>query len=949
MKRQSTCFHTCLALFFLVVVHIPLYCFDLSFDFIPFDLLSHDSSKASERADKAKRLLLSSKEEDRYEGIHLLQSLIQESSFQRLPLDTQIHIIFLLSGGYEKIQQLNEQVLLLQQQLKRPELASYTVPMKAALIHAYLLQKDTKEADALLKQLLSLSYKALAPQDKKAIALACVMRDQTLFSMIREAKEHMSLGKFQKASFILEKVYSTLSFEPIPCQGSPLTRKHVSQEILFSLAECFLFLGKNSLALDTVSRLLNESADLPPTMKTQALFLKDVAQGFYPREEVIKLAICQPEYGTQCLLWLVQQSLFQPMIPLQVPELNSPYSSLIRQYIDATKALVQGDAPKACALFREKLPEALVHAHSFKKYYLEGYQEALWLRSLICFFAEQQDCFERTFIESENLCQILEEQQMVSRRVCFEALLLMYKRKPLTADSLTPSPQQIPHVISQSLLSLLSGMTLSPSTLSWSDQLFLHTAAVYTQSHEMIDPPVVTDNEQPIFQFFSTLVHLQDGSYDWQKRKGEIETLMTEDALKDARSKLIHTFLTHVIKAQKQEEILPLLRQFFDTSSGYTRRREALFDSFLLIPSPCDEKKQIAEELLKPPFDTWTMLLLIHLQKTGQLSRYAYPITFNSLIEVLHTLDQAHNLTKEATKPQEYEQRKLLICRALESFTKAASSIMAFLRLPHTHEEQTIILGILCKTISEWSDLLFSEILFEHLTTELDTHLYASLLALRSTDNFLSLIDTDNELSFRPRTQQEIKELITATELFLCTFQKQYDEALSRIRTFPPESFFLSPPHIRGVLYLTQSLRKNKNIALAWPLIKQLNETEIKQVHQELALQVAIEKSLCLKEKGSISQAMACLAWVINDSAISSLRIKAMVLRADLYMLVKRPELAIRQLEAAKGKGGEWGIIAERKLEAIQAEWQGLPVIIRQDAKAQIPKKRRAAHKPRIK
>ena len=50
---------------------------------------------------------------------------------------------------------------------------------------------------------------------------------------------------------------------------------------------------------------------------------------------------------------------------------------------------------------------------------------------------------------------------------------------------------------------------------------------------------------------------------------------------------------------------------------------------------------------------------------------------------------------------------------------------------------------------------------------------------------------------------------------------------------------------------------------------------------------------------------------------ISPLRIKAMFLRAEIYELQGRPELAIKQLEAAARKGGEWAQKAQEKLEQV--------------------------------
>jgi tetratricopeptide (TPR) repeat protein len=88
-----------------------------------------------------------------------------------------------------------------------------------------------------------------------------------------------------------------------------------------------------------------------------------------------------------------------------------------------------------------------------------------------------------------------------------------------------------------------------------------------------------------------------------------------------------------------------------------------------------------------------------------------------------------------------------------------------------------------------------------------------------------------------------------------------------------------------------------------------------KSATRELLLEVRIAKSLCLKEMGRYDDAMVILSRVINDNLASSLRLKAMFLRAELYGLKKRHDLAIKQLEACAKKGGEWGKKAREKLE----------------------------------
>lgn len=82
-------------------------------------------------------------------------------------------------------------------------------------------------------------------------------------------------------------------------------------------------------------------------------------------------------------------------------------------------------------------------------------------------------------------------------------------------------------------------------------------------------------------------------------------------------------------------------------------------------------------------------------------------------------------------------------------------------------------------------------------------------------------------------------------------------------------------------------------------------------------LDLWIQQSLCYKTLNQLDNAMRLLSRVINDDVISPLRIKAMFLRAEIYELQGRPELALKQLEATARKGGEWAQKAQEKLEKI--------------------------------
>lgn len=79
-------------------------------------------------------------------------------------------------------------------------------------------------------------------------------------------------------------------------------------------------------------------------------------------------------------------------------------------------------------------------------------------------------------------------------------------------------------------------------------------------------------------------------------------------------------------------------------------------------------------------------------------------------------------------------------------------------------------------------------------------------------------------------------------------------------------------------------------------------------------LDLWIQQNYCYREKQDYDNALLLLSKVINDDSISALRIKAMYLRAEIYELQGRHELARRQLESASKQGGEWAIKAKERL-----------------------------------
>ncbi len=87
-----------------------------------------------------------------------------------------------------------------------------------------------------------------------------------------------------------------------------------------------------------------------------------------------------------------------------------------------------------------------------------------------------------------------------------------------------------------------------------------------------------------------------------------------------------------------------------------------------------------------------------------------------------------------------------------------------------------------------------------------------------------------------------------------------------------------------------------------------------KVLNSDQYLEIMIEQSHCYLLLGDDDSAMTTLSKVINEDAASSLRLKAMFLRSQIYRRQGREELALRQLEALSNQHGEWAAKAQQEL-----------------------------------
>lgn len=122
-------------------------------------------------------------------------------------------------------------------------------------------------------------------------------------------------------------------------------------------------------------------------------------------------------------------------------------------------------------------------------------------------------------------------------------------------------------------------------------------------------------------------------------------------------------------------------------------------------------------------------------------------------------------------------------------------------------------------------------------------------------------------------------------------------------------------PLVLALIDLSEAFAREGNTDAAFALLNKAQIVQAEGTKEELLLEILIAKSHLHRITGELDKAMMLLSSVINERSASSLRIQAMFLRAELYELKGRRDLAFRQLQTTAKKGGEWGTRAAKKLE----------------------------------
>lgn len=197
---------------------------------------------------------------------------------------------------------------------------------------------------------------------------------------------------------------------------------------------------------------------------------------------------------------------------------------------------------------------------------------------------------------------------------------------------------------------------------------------------------------------------------------------------------------------------------------------------------------------------------------------------------------------------------------------------------------------------------------------------YARDLFKELADKFSVADDPHVELLSQGET---LPSLLEEASLYLAqTLVKEGDDQAAEDRLAQMNKRYSEAKITRGY-YLSRGLYELGSISMrrgdypaALTYFKQAQDTAKGNVlATDQRLDLFIQESMCYRGLQQWDDAILVLSKVVNDDAVSSLRLKAMYLRAEVYALQGRPELARKQLDSMVNKGGPWAAKAKETLE----------------------------------
>ena len=909
--------------------------------------ISCSSSKALRIALEAKQSIDSHDESSIRKASERLEELLHEPSFRRLEPKAQVQILLWLSKGYERLGKYQEQEKLLTSYAKKLELYQFHTVLKAAVARSFVQQNRLLEADDLLQKCIGSSCAHLPLEEKAEIALVLSYKDEHINSLFRQADKLSETGNFSEALKVYETLLPSVEQQAYLYQASPVEKQRLLHVVRLRIAELSFCLGDFSRI---ISLLIPWNAHLFPArsdrlLLDRRLFLLASAYERLGNEDQAK-ALWQ-EYqapadnrgGSEALLlWKVKKALqagsYDEIASIAEDfQRRSKTDHPLPLALHSLSAALCFDFPLAVHEAQRALQGSDGSLHKG----LEGVAvhvlgECGFARMMLLVCSGQSDKAEAlgrsllplltltapsTALRASAIHLFLYQQERGQIDLDAAKALLQNLKEPLP-DELLPLFEFLFYTVNAPQGEPSQEMVVAPLH-STADRFF--AAWMGDQGSTPVtflsEPAAAVENTpDPFTKYLRALSSCQralSGEGSAEQASQDIRECLESAGLRDVRPHLYHCLIDLAARSARPEEAYDLVWELIREDREYPGLPQAILTTIFALESQqalANQRASLCQYIFdRTPPDVYTIALSFHLYDTPSVPRVDH--ASNQFEHALIARNEGRLLVIEASKTKEPRLIKERLEGAIKAFETARTQALESMKAFHDAKSLSVLWGFVLTIGSEQVELLERYLPSDDAFNELPALLEAA--ASHVEEDLRAFEGSFTAHYLQKSFLSSCQSLVQTAPIFERTFHRELDAAAALANALSNRS---SRPAVRSLLYLSRTLREAKRPSDALQILSPLKEKRMTDEY-ELALEIAMEKSLCFREMQKPDKSMALLAWIINGPYASSLRIKAMIVRADLYLHLHRKDLAIRQLDSVVAKGGEWGAVAERKLKEL--------------------------------
>lgn len=862
------------------------------------------SSQAIRTASRAKPIILNETNiidhKAMLQATESIESILNAPSFRRLEAKDQLDILLLLSKAYEKLEAWEKQEKMLSTYAKKKELHRYYITLKIALANGFILQNRFSDAHAVLSNIIGKSCASLSQDEQRQITSVVLLQEKKLHELLQTADRLRLEGCHLEAIPIYRLLIVAMKEKSFPYQSSRMERKRLKVQTELALIECLLLSQNQNEALQLLEEIQKWSFDIfPESMRTRIekthRLLVTLNSSLYQKEEdqgidLLLTSLKKEQPSDKLFLW---QTLMgkKDEPPLSFPPIVQLFSSLSKGLFEEAQHCIDSILHQLPSSQIEKEIHAIALAVQI---------DLLWDEAMLYAFLNFQDGIETVMQKIEELQKKFPSSRGTER--------ILFWKKQIETHSSIEEKRALFSLFQKKHPNFFSTTPLLTETASKA----IKDATKYLNSTIIEEKKELLDTTQAAL--FSILPLIHNTSAKRHLIKIYTNILIEQEQYHEAFSLLFSlNSLSSQSHTSQAQDCMPLIcRILLATKTVHERYLQEREKTYELLFQPSDRHSIYPYAILL--HDDHAQKMVLKMTNHDISSSFFFSFSYAS-----YWWKEAKKIFEEAEKAKDPGLMKEKYEASFTAYRETATTIASLLEKAQDESSpifplQQDMASILLSIDKEWLVHCISTF---HRDNAIYNELRISLESIeKAIERHLPLIQYALQEK-KEREYQEIQTIQSLVPLYTAVFSRNFLPAITQAQGYINRQEN-SPQVARGLLFLCHHLRENSLIEEEEPILLFLDEAQIRSQDHELSLSVAFEKALFFRSIQDYDRAMSYLAWIVNDPYASSLRVRSMLIRAEIYVEIDRIDLALRQLEAVATKGGEWAKVAERKLEEIQ-------------------------------